>query len=426
MESRSSLNPEIQSFPNQQVHGFGSFEGLPESWGTEPRGSDPTPGSLPAVPGIKTLRAGVTLILLAALCAVRPPALAADARSAFRDADAEAGLHRILAAMAGSRLTEALAEADRLVSDHPTFRLGHLVRGDVLLARTGVIGALGAAAAPMPERMAELRAEALARVSARREAPPPNTLPDSLLQLAPEHRNVVVVDASRSRLYVFENARNRLRLAAHYYTSLGKQGVDKLKEGDQRTPLGIYHVTSRLPGVKLPDLYGWGAFPINYPNAWDRLQGRTGYGIWLHGVPSDTYARAPWASDGCVALANSDIEELSSRIDAGKTPVVISDRLNWVSTEALAANRSAFLRKLESWRKDWESRDAVRYLSHYAPSFRSGAMNLARWSDHKRKVNAGKRWIKVGLGNVSVLRSPGRSGPIAVTFDQDYRSSSFS
>lgn len=379
-----------------------------------------------AFPGIGAMRTGATVILLTALCAVRPTEVAADSRAGFRSTDAEAGLHRILAAMASSRLVDALAEADRLVSDHPTFRLGHLIRGDILLARSGNIRALGVAAGPDSGRLAELRAEASARVRALRESPPPGTLPDILLHVGREHRHVLVVDASRWRLYVFENDGGKLRFAADYYASLGKQGVDKLREGDQRTPLGVYHVTSRLPGAKLPDLYGWGAFPINYPNAWDRLQGRTGYGIWLHGVPSDTYARAPWASDGCVALANSDIEALSSRIDAGSTPVLISDRLNWVSPGTIEAEGSAFLRQLESWRKDWESRDAARYLSHYAPSFRSGAMDLAQWSDHKRKVNAGKRWIKVGLENVDVLRSPGRGGPMVVTFEQHYRSDSYS
>ena len=53
-------------------------------------------------------------------------------------------------------------------------------------------------------------------------------------------------------------------------------------------------------------------------------------------------------------------------------------------------------------------------------------MDLAAWSAHKRKVNAAKTWIKVGLSNVSVLRSAAQGGVIEVTFDQDYRSSSLS
>ena len=49
---------QIAALANQQVHGFDSFEGLPESWGTEPRGSYSTHGVLPAVPDNVTLHRG--------------------------------------------------------------------------------------------------------------------------------------------------------------------------------------------------------------------------------------------------------------------------------------------------------------------------------------------------------------------------------
>lgn len=49
---------QIAALANQAVHGFDSFEGLPESWGSEPRGSYSTLGALPAVPGSVTLHRG--------------------------------------------------------------------------------------------------------------------------------------------------------------------------------------------------------------------------------------------------------------------------------------------------------------------------------------------------------------------------------
>jgi murein L,D-transpeptidase YafK len=63
-----------------------------------------------------------------------------------------------------------------------------------------------------------------------------------------------------------------------------------------------------MPQDKLTDFYGSGAFPINYPNEWDRIRGRNGYGIWLHGTPRDTYSRPPRASDGCIVLSNEDLD----------------------------------------------------------------------------------------------------------------------
>jgi murein L,D-transpeptidase YafK len=339
---------------------------------------------------------------------------------------AEAQLRRVLASVSEGRLNAALGEVDGLIGRYPNFRLAHLVRGDLLLARAKPIGGFGNTGHAALERLEGLRAEALARVRGLREAPPAGSVPRDLLALAPAQTHAIVVDASRSRIYVYENSRDGPRLVADYYTTLGKRGTDKLREGDQKTPIGVYHVTSSIPGSKLPDLYGWGAFPIDYPNEWDRRSARTGYGIWLHGVPSENYARAPLASDGCIALANEEIAELAKRVQPGVTPVVIAERVEWVTPEAWRAERDRFMRRLEAWRVDWESRDLDRYLSHYVGEFRAGRTDLAAWSAHKRKVNASKSWIKVGLANVSVLRSAVRGGVVEVTFDQDYRSSNLS
>jgi len=339
---------------------------------------------------------------------------------------AEEQLRRALETVAEGRAGAALGELDRLIERYPNFRLAHLVRGDVLLARARPLKGLGDTGHAAPDRLDELRAEALARLQAVREAPASGTVPRHLLALAAAQAHAIVVDATRSRVYVYENDRGEPRLVADYYSTLGKRGTDKLREGDQKTPLGVYHVTSMIPGAKLPDLYGWGAFPINYPNDWDRRAGKTGYGIWLHGVPSENYARAPRASDGCIALANDEIAELAKRVRPGATPVVIAERIEWVTPGELRAERERFLRQLEAWRLDWESRDAQNYLSHYARDFRAGAIDLAAWSAHKRRVNAAKNWIKVGLSNVSVLRAAGQDAVIEVTFDQDYRSNNLS
>ncbi|MBI2959730.1 MAG: L,D-transpeptidase family protein [Betaproteobacteria bacterium] len=352
--------------------------------------------------------------------------LAVPAAASVHDAaaeGAEARLERVLQAVRGGKLPAALEEVNRLVERYPNWRLAHLVHGDLLLARAAPITGFGNARQAAGDRLEDLRAEALARRRAHRDPPPPDRIPRYLLRFDGGQENAIVVDAERSRVYVYENAGGAPRLVQNFYTSLGKNGVDKLRQGDRRTPLGVYYVTAQIPGRKLPDLYGWGAFPISYPNEWDRMAGKTGYGIWVHGVPSDTYARAPRASDGCIALANADIAELARRVQVGVTPVIIADRIEWTAPEALAEERKAFMERLEAWRTDWESRDADRYLAHYARDFRSDGMDIATWSAHKRRVNAAKRWIKVSLEKVSAFRSPGETALVVVSFDQDYRSS---
>ena len=119
--------------------------------------------------------------------------------------------------------------------------------------------------------------------------------------------------------------------------------------GDQRTPLGVYFVTKQIPGASLPARYGKQALALNYPNPYDRLQGRSGDGIWLHGIPVGMYSRAPWATDGCIALANHYLQELSAYIDVQATPIVVAERLEWVKPRDLTNRHAAFLGQFAKW-----------------------------------------------------------------------------
>lgn len=350
------------------------------------------------------------------------PGWAGQHRAGVSSSGVDAQFQGILEKISRAQVDAALDAVNQLTDRHPNFLLGHLVRGDLLLARSKPILGFGNTGHDARDRLEGLRAETFARLLANGDQPPAGFIPRALLRFSPGQSHAVVVDASRSRVYVYQNENGIPRLVEDYYASIGKRGIEKVVEGDQKTPIGFYNVTSTIPGSKLPDLYGWGAFPINYPNEWDRLQRKTGYGIWLHGVPSDTYARPPLASDGCIALANPDMESLAKRIQPGTTPVIISERIEWVRPDAWRAEGDDFIRQLETWRQDWESLDNDRYLAHYARSFRSGAMDLDAWTAHKRRVTAQKTWIKVSLENVSVFRSAAAGKPIVVTFDQSYRS----
>ncbi|MGH8721953.1 MAG: hypothetical protein ACREU4_08210, partial [Burkholderiales bacterium] len=198
--------------------------------------------------------------------------------SALAQSRPEAQLQQAIEAVLQGRLSAALGEVDRLVSQYPNFRLAHLVRGDVLLARARPIESFGNTGHALPERLRELRDEAAARLRAAKVPPPAGQVPRAFLQFAPGERHAFLVDAGVSRVYVFENADGTPRLVQDFYATLGRNGIAKEREGDRKTPIGVYGVTSHIAGSKLPDLYGWGAFALSYPNEWDRLQGRTGYG----------------------------------------------------------------------------------------------------------------------------------------------------
>jgi hypothetical protein len=287
----------------------------------------------------------------------------------------EARLIAIYHLIASHRLDAALQAAEALTRAHPTFKLAQLVQADLLSARTGPLpvfgGALPAKDAHLAAELALLRDEAQLRLQALQERPPANALPADLLVVPESLKQVIVVDASRSRLYLFNNGPQGVHLAQDFYISLGKQGVDKLIEGDQKTPLGVYFITDRLDGRSLEDRFGAGALPLNYPNAYDKVRGRTGSGILVHGVSSSTYSRPPLDSDGCIALANDDLLRLASLLPQRDTPVIITRHIQWVTPQAEAAAAAAtpddFLATVKQWQDARLTADLPAAQSLYDP-----------------------------------------------------------
>ena len=349
----------------------------------------------------------------------------------YSDSGPEPMLARIFAHIEPHRLDQAMEQTEALVKAYPNFRLGQLIKGDLLLARGRPLVAFGGGSkeingTQVADKVADLREEAVARLMAYRTKPPANFVPRYLMQMQAKPEHAIVVDTQKSRLYLYQNDHGTPRFMADYYITQGKLGAEKFREGDKKTPIGVYHVTSRLPREQLGDFYGSGAFPINYPNDWDKRQGRNGHGIWLHGTPSDTFSRPPKASDGCVVLANQDLDALAKSLQVGLTPVIISDKIEWLSLDDWQSERSALLGMIEEWRQDWETRDIDRYARHYSPRFNTDGQNFHAWIEQKRRVNAAKSWIKVATGNISMFRNPGREEYVVVTFEQDYSSSNLS
>ncbi len=345
----------------------------------------------------------------------------------YTDSGPEPLLAKVFDAIEANRLDLAMQQTDALTKAYPNFRLAHLIRGDLLLARSRPLTSFGEGGSPAAgDKVADLRDEAIVRLKGYRTKPGTDYVPRYLLQMHPEQKHAVVVDTQKSRLYLYQNDKGTPRFVADYYISQGKLGAEKSREGDKKTPIGVYHVTSSLPRQKLTDFYGSGAFPINYPNEWDKRQGRNGHGIWLHGTPSDTFSRPPKASDGCVVLANQDLDSLAKNLQVGLTPVIISNSVEWLSLDDWQTERSSLLKMIEEWRSDWESRNVDAYARHYSQKFNADGQGYRDWVEHQRKVNAGKSWIKVGTDNISMFRNPGREEYVVVTFEQDYRSNNLS
>jgi L,D-transpeptidase YnhG len=360
--------------------------------------------------------------------AAKAPAVSADSvrqlPGALKTPDgvAEARLIEIYNLIGRAQNREALAKASKLVEDLPNFQLAQLVYGDLLAARIRPVKNLGDVQDGLSRNangsLAELREESLRRIKALKERPPAGAVPSQFLALSQRSRHAIAVDASKSRLYLFENTPTGLNLVSDYYISVGKAGTSKSIEGDQRTPLGIYYITSNLDRKSLKDFYGSGALPINYPNMLDTKRGKTGSGIWLHGTPPNQFSRAPLATDGCVVLANPDLDHLIRTVEVRSTPVVIANQLRWVAPNSIRTEGEPFKDTLAAWRNAKTSGDINQILGFYTPDFSANGKTLAQWMPTLKTEIASVQGRPIQLKDISYLRWTDTADTMVVTFGE--------
>ncbi|RYF56200.1 MAG: hypothetical protein EOO29_52850, partial [Comamonadaceae bacterium] len=196
----------------------------------------------------------------------------------LRGADrAEARLIDVYGLWGRGQSAQALTKARELVRDHPNFQAAQLMYADLLSVRLAPperrLAQQGLQVQDAAAVLGDLRTEQARRLQALRHRPPAGAVPSQLLAVPRASRYALAIDVSRSRLYVLRNTAQGLVLEQDYYVSVGKAGAGKQVEGDARTPLGVYHITSNLSPKGLRDFYGAGALPINYPNPYDQRLG---------------------------------------------------------------------------------------------------------------------------------------------------------
>ena len=203
-------------------------------------------------------------------------------------------------------------------------------------------------------------------------------------------------------------------LLKRFRIAIGKAEGDKQQEGDNRTPEGIYFAQSHILGEKLPMKYGRKAIPIDFPNPIDRASGKTGHGIWLHGVDHDDRVDEAKVTEGCVAFYNADISSLANWLKGYQGVVVIAKDIQDV-------NRNADLTAVEArtlaWMKAWADRKVDDYIKFYRTDFRFGRMDLSVYSDFKRRVFGSYKNMKVTFDNLRVVTHPKYA---VAFFNQDF------
>ena len=234
----------------------------------------------------------------------------------------------------------------------------------------------------------------------------PDQVPSYLLEIPDTVSNVLVADTSSATLYRFSIAGNRIVAEEKSYMSIGQNGAGKQRAWDRKTPLGVYFITDQLDTSKLDAKYGDAAYPLDYPNAWDRYHQRTGYGIWIHGVDRNLPRRPPLDTDGCLALPNDELRTLGEHLRPLETPVVVAREMRWMDPAEIEQSRIEFRIVLDMWRRSQETQDLVGYLSLYDDDFRHGSMDKNSWSAFRMGAFSERKLTSVEIDKVMLLADP--------------------
>ena len=337
--------------------------------------------------------------------------------------EAETALLKVLDHMRNGDSESALNAAESLSKNYPNFKLGKIIYADLLSSYLSKKPKLGSIS--KDKELNDLKNEAKARINFSSIYKKKDLLPKSIIQLADNIPYAFLVELSKSRLYLIKNNNGIPEVISDYYVSIGKAGFNKKVSGDNKTPIGIYRITSHLIDEDLPELYGDGAYPINYPNTWDKKNKKTGYGIWIHGVPRDVYSRPPLTSEGCVVTSNHTLRKLKKYTVLGKTPVILVKNIKWVKRNEWHQNRNKANKVIQNWRETWESLDPHTFISQHSIKFQSKKHNFEDRVAHILRIIKNKTYINIKIENLNLFYYPENKDLIYSYFLQRYESNNF-
>lgn len=176
-------------------------------------------------------------------------------------------------------------------------------------------------------------------------------IPDSIIAMSSGF--IIVVDKKYQKIYVFNKSNNYSKVF-EAPCSTGKNPGSKQVAGDAKTPSGIFFATNILRNPGPPETYGSLAFTLDYPTLSDKRAGKDGNNIWIHGT---TKSLLPQQSNGCVVLSDSDLKQLANFIWLNRTPVIISESINWVSPDYISDSKDTLEKILQSWNKAFSEKD---------------------------------------------------------------------
>jgi murein L,D-transpeptidase YafK len=235
---------------------------------------------------------------------------------------------------------------------------------------------------------------------------------------------IFVVDKKHSKMHLYFYNGQTYYIKS-YNVLTGKNHGDKSKAGDLRTPEGIYFFKKYIPGSSLDKKYGNFAITMNFPNQIDKIGDKNGHGIWLHGIDESENAEKKEDTEGCIAAANIDLENIKKFIQPELTPVIIFDSFI-EDPKRYSANPPKNLNlMINTWLESWNNKDLETYMSKYSDNFLDlqNKRDKNAWREYKGFLNKKYSSIDVKAKNISIYSHPRYS---IVQFVQEYKSSSYS
>ncbi|WP_373036013.1 murein L,D-transpeptidase family protein [Sulfurimonas sp.] len=236
--------------------------------------------------------------------------------------------------------------------------------------------------------------------------------------------NILTCNKEKSTLNLYrKDLNNTYSFKKEYSAYTGKIKGDKIKEGDLKTPIGIYQITKKLSKkTNLDSFYGPLAFVTSYPNTYDKYRGKNGHGIWIHGLPTEQ-TRDEFTK-GCIAIDNTNIECLNRNIDIDKTLLIINS--NEVQKNISKETLATILSQLYLWRYYWLFDDIEGYLNFYSDEFlRFDGMNFNKFKNYKTRVFKKVEKKTIIFNDINVLPYPNTQDTYYITFKEFYKSDTF-
>jgi murein L,D-transpeptidase YafK len=255
-------------------------------------------------------------------------------------------------------------------------------------------------------------------------------LPANILMMDEKYtHHVILVEKATHKLHIYENAQGTPKLVKTYGAATGKFKGNKFQEGDHKTPEGIYHMYEFLSKEELlrrhgkqGEIYGSGAFPMNYPNFMDERLGKRGGGIWLHSTDNDNRISKGLDSRGCVVVQNQDLKDISQYIELSKTPIIVTQDVHFLSRATWERNRKEINDAVSTWAQAWQNKDFDTYINSYdSQNFHDNSKgNYNSYKAYKKAVFSRPDKPEIKLDFISIMMADQYA---VVHLQQDYRSS---